>query len=187
MIISIGGDHGSGKSTVAKMLQERLKMERFYAGGLMREEARKRGMDLEELMALAEKDDSIDKAVDFRMEELGKSQDNFIAEGRVAFHFVPHSFKVYISVSAEEGARRVFEQIQKEGAKKRNEKVAESVEEQMELQAWLKESYKKRYMEYYGIDCTDLNNYDLVVDSSDKSPEEVVEIIIKELEKAGLL
>lgn len=187
MIISIGGDHGSGKSTVAKMLQERLRLDRFYAGGIMREEARKRGIDLEELMRLAEEDDSIDKAVDFKMKELGETEDNFIAEGRTAFHFVPNSFKVYISVDPREGARRVFEQIRSEGASGRNEKVAESIEEQMELQKWLKESYKKRYMDYYGIDCSNLSNYDLVVDSSDKSVEEVVEIIISKLRELGLV
>ena len=48
MIISFGGAHGSGKSTIAKKIAEKLSWPRYYMGGLRREAAQKRGMTLEE-------------------------------------------------------------------------------------------------------------------------------------------
>ena len=41
MIISISGFPGSGKSTIAKLLAEKLKWPRYYMGGLRREAAKK--------------------------------------------------------------------------------------------------------------------------------------------------
>jgi len=41
------------------------------------------------------------------------------------------------------------------------------------------ESEKRRYREIYGINFEDLSIYDLVVDSNDLTPEEVVECIIE--------
>jgi cytidylate kinase len=48
MIISIGGTHGSGKSTIAKMLAKKLNWPHYYMGGLRRETAKKKGLTLAE-------------------------------------------------------------------------------------------------------------------------------------------
>ena len=40
-----------------------------------------------------------------------------------------------------------------------------------------REREKKRYYDFYGVDITDMDNYDLVVDTTDKTPEEVAEAI----------
>ena len=42
-------------------------------------------------------------------------------------------------------------------------------------------SEAKRYREYYGIDIDDESIYDLVIDTSDKSPDEIVNIILSSL------
>ncbi len=43
------------------------------------------------------------------------------------------------------------------------------------------ESEATRYKKYYDIDVCDPSIYDLVIDSSDKTPEEIVEIILNEI------
>jgi cytidylate kinase len=46
-----------------------------------------------------------------------------------------------------------------------------------------KESEIKRYMNLYGINCTDLANFDLIIDTSYITPEEVVNTILAEYGK----
>ena len=44
-------------------------------------------------------------------------------------------------------------------------------------------SEAKRYKKYYDIDLKDTSIYDLFIDSSNKTPEEIVKIITQKLEK----
>ncbi|HOK28503.1 MAG TPA: cytidylate kinase, partial [Methanomassiliicoccaceae archaeon] len=43
----------------------------------------------------------------------------------------------------------------------------------------------KRYLTYYDIDIRDRSVYDLIIDTTDISAEEVAEIIIREAKKHG--
>jgi cytidylate kinase len=54
-IITISGDPGSGKSTIAQELAKKLKAKRIYVGEIRREIARKKGLTLAELNKYAEK------------------------------------------------------------------------------------------------------------------------------------
>ena len=119
MIISISGDPGSGKSTIAKMLSEKLGMKRYYMGGILREQAKKRNMTLEDYYALGESDETIDKNLDNYQKKLGETEDNFIIEGRTSFYFIPHSLKIYIAVDEKVGAERIWKELQKKN--ERNE------------------------------------------------------------------
>ena len=38
-----------------------------------------------------------------------------------------------------------------------------------------------RYKKYYNIDLEDISIYDIVIDSGDKTPEEIVDIILEKL------
>ncbi len=185
MIISISGPPGSGKSTVAKLLAKKLGWKRYYMGGLRREAARKRGLTLEEYNKLGEVNPSTDLEVDKFQEELGKREDNFVIEGRTSFYFIPHSLKVYLDVDPMEGARRVFEDL-KNNASERNERVFSSVEETRKNLDDRMRSDVKRYKKYFGFDCYDVNNYDLVIDTTNKSPDEIVDEIIFFAENNGL-
>ena len=90
MIISLSGNPGSGKSTVAKRLAADLGFERFYIGRMRREVARKKGMTLAEFNKWGEEGNDADAEFERYVEELGKTKDNFIIESRTAFHFIPH-------------------------------------------------------------------------------------------------
>jgi len=63
-IITISGTPGSGKSTVAKIIQKELDAERIYVGGIRREIARKKGMTLQELNVYAQTHPETDVDVD---------------------------------------------------------------------------------------------------------------------------
>jgi cytidylate kinase len=174
MIISFSGAPGAGKSTIAKKLAQKLDWPRYYMGAIMRQKAKERGMTLEEYSQLCERDSSIDKEVDKYQEELGKKEDNFIIEGRTSWHFIPHSLKLYLDVEESEGARRIYEEMQEK--QDRNEGAApEEVEEVVEKNRRRKESERKRYWEYFGIDASDKSNYDHVIDTTGLTPEEVFE------------
>lgn len=168
MIISIGGNQGSGKSTLAKKLAETLGWPRYYMGGLRREAAAKRGLTLAEYNKLGEVDSSTDTEVDEYQKKLGETEDNFIIEGRTSWHFIPHSLKLYIDVSDEVGAKRIFLAGREGEDKSMNtyEDVLASVKER-------KISDRKRYLEFFGIDTYDLKNYDYVIDTTNMTQAEV--------------
>jgi CMP/dCMP kinase len=172
MIISISGFHGSGKSTVAKKLAKKLSWPRYYMGGLRREAALKKGLTLAEYNKLGETDPSTDLEVDLFQKNLGETEDNFIIEGRTSWHFIPHSLKIYIDVSLEEGANRIFRQLQKEN--NRNEdKNLKTIEDVIESLKKRHKSDALRYKKYFNIDVHDKNNYDYVIDTTNLSIEEV--------------
>ncbi len=180
MIISISGPPGSGKSTVAEMLAKKLGMKRYYVGGIRRELARKKGMTIDEYNKLGEKDPSTDKEVDEWQKKLGEKEDNFIIEGRTSYYFIPHSIKIYLDVNEEEGAKRIYES---KASKERNEKKYSDIEETKKAIKERMKSDEKRYKQYYGINCYDKKNYDIIIDTTNMTPEEVTEKIIKEINK----
>ncbi|UCC91481.1 MAG: cytidylate kinase family protein [Candidatus Aenigmatarchaeota archaeon] len=183
MIITISGLPGSGKSSVAKLLAKRLKMKRYYMGEMRREIARKRGITLEELNRLGEKKEWTDKTVDDYQRELGKKEDNFIIEGRTSFFFIPNSIKIFLDVDIKTGAERIFKVIENEGANQRNEGDFKTIDEAEKAIRERIRSDRKRYKKYYGIDFLDRSHYDMVIDTTDLKISQVVEKIIRMIEK----
>lgn len=182
MIISIGGDLGSGKSTIAKKLAAKLGWPRYYMGDIMRTKARERNMTLAEYMKLAETDDSIDKEVDEYQKELGLTKDDFIIEGRTSWHFIPHSLKLYLAVDEKEGARRIFKQLQKENDRNEDENL-NTLEDVIASMRKRKQSEIKRYTEYFNIDIHNLDNYDYVLDTTNLSIKEAFDNCYTYIEK----
>ncbi|PIY60223.1 hypothetical protein COY95_02890 [Candidatus Woesearchaeota archaeon CG_4_10_14_0_8_um_filter_47_5] len=182
MKISISGMPGAGKSTVAKMLAANLGLRHYYMGGIRRTIAAGRGMTLEEFNTLGEKDFSTDKVVDEYQEKLGREEDNFIIEGRTSYFLIPDSFKVFLEVDLREGAGRIFKELHESDA--RNEGSFASEKEMLASLRRRLASDRKRYMKYYNRDCFDHANFDLVVDTTKLTPEQVVGRILEALRRA---
>jgi predicted cytidylate kinase len=182
MIISISGKPGSGKSTVAKMLSASLHMKRYCMGGMRREIARKRGMTLEQLNELGEKEEWTDREVDEFQKDLGKKEDNFIIEGRTSYFLIPKSFKVFLSVDFMVGAKRIYDDV-RSNQNKRNEGRYKTVGDAAKAIQKRLESDIERYKKYYGKDIYDLSQYDLVIDTTRLTPEEVADRIQAEMKK----
>ena len=178
MIISLSGAPGSGKSTIAQMLSDKLGWPRYYMGGLRRAAAGKRGLSLAEYNKLGEKDISTDREVDEYQRELGEKEDNFVIEGRTSWYFIPHSWKIYLDVSPEEGAKRIFGSLQH----KNNRNEDNNLETLADVLASTSEritSDARRYRQYYNIDVYNKNNYDFYLDTSDLTPTQVFDAVLK--------
>ena len=178
MIISISGKPGSGKSSIAKIISEKLKMKRYYIGAIRREMARKKGMTIQEFNKLGEKEDSTDKEVDDFVKRLGKKEDKFIIESRTAFHFIPHSLKIFLDVSDEKGAKRIFNE-KKEALEKRNEPLYKNIEEVKKKNKERMESDNKRYKKYYNIEWNNPKKFDYFLDTTDLTVNETVDKVLE--------
>ena len=170
-IITITGDLGSGKSTVSTLLQERLDYDYVYTGKIQRMIADRYNMSTAELNKYAETHPEIDAEIDSTFQSLNRST-RLIVDSRMAWFFLPHSFKVYLKTDLPVAIDRIY------GDSRRINENYASKEEAAALITARKESENKRYMELYGADCTDLANFDLVIDTSLLTPEQVVEQII---------
>lgn len=176
MIITISGAGGSGKSTIAKKLAEKLGWSRYYIGGIRREKAKKRGMTLAEYNKLGETDPSTDIEVDEYQKKLGEKKDNFIMEGRTSWYFIPNSFKIYLDVDEKEGAKRVFKELR--GKHKRNEdKKLNTFENVLKSLRARKKSDIKRYKKYYNINAYDVKNYDYILNTTNLNKNEVFKTV----------
>jgi predicted cytidylate kinase len=151
------------------------------AGDFMREMASERGMTILELSRVAEEDDSIDFEIDERTARLADSGRSFVMDARLGWHFIPHSVKVFLDVRPEVAAARVF------GAGRTAEKENTDLQATVKAIAERTQSERERYIAYYGIDYLDPAHYDLVIDTSDLTPDEVVEEIVDHLRERGLV
>ncbi len=160
--ISLFGLAGTGTSSVGKVLAEKRGYIFYSSGNIFREMASERGLDLYKFGKLCEKEPQIDMELDKRVEKFGKTNDDFIIDSRLAWHFIPDSIKIKLSCTDEIRIKRVSErdEISFIDAKKK------TVEREI--------SEKTRYYNYYKIkDYTDDKHFDLVIDTSDISIEEV--------------
>ncbi len=188
MIISISGVPGSGKTSVAKIIADKLGMNFYSMGNMRGKMALDRGMTIDELNALGEKEAFTDAEVDEYQKKLGQTEDNFVIEGRLSWHFIPHSYKVFLGCDVDEAARRIFSAKQSSTSERADEAPATTVEQVRSALATRMTSDDVRYKKYYGADYRDHSHYDLVVDTMEtSSPEETSEIILKELERSRTL
>ena len=180
-IISIAGDLGSGKSSASDLVAKKLDFKRFSSGDFMRKIALEMGISLAELQSTAEKDKSIDQKIDIEVRKTGEMND-IVMDSRLAFHWIPNSFKVYLELPPEIAKGRILNNL-KENSLRRQSEDSSTSEEIYEKIINRLESEKKRYKELYGIDHTDKNNFDLVIDTNKNNLEQVVNIIVLEYKK----
>lgn len=172
MIITISGKAGSGKSTVARLISEQLKLRHYSIGDLMRAMANEKKMPLLELNKLAETDKSIDFELDEKLKELGKTKDNFVVDGRLTAFFIPDAdVRVFLETDDKVRAERILKD-------KREQEKSNDVYEMVEKIRKREESEKKRYNQYYGVDYSNNKLYNLVIDTTKMMPDYVAKKII---------
>ena len=176
--ISLAGDLGSGKSTVGKLLAEKFGAQMYSTGTIQRELAAKMNMTTLELNKYSETHPEVDDMIDDGLRALNEKDVSVVIDSRMAWHFVPSSFSVYMSADPAVAAARIMNAG-------RESEPFKSLDEAVRSIAGRRQSEQARYMHLYGVDIKDLKNYDFVIDTSDISPETVAGRIAEAYLKSG--
>jgi len=182
MIITISGKPGSGKSTIARIIAKKLRLNHYSIGDLQRKYAKEKGITIEELGRLELKNEKIDKEVDEYQTKLSEKEDNFIIDGRLSFNFIPKSIKIFLECEDDEGAKRIYDDT-KTNKRDCSERKTRSLEETKDIMLKREKDNQKRFLKYYDIDFLDEKNYDIVVDTTNIGAEEAAEKILKFIKK----
>ncbi|OGI95397.1 hypothetical protein A2917_02435 [Candidatus Nomurabacteria bacterium RIFCSPLOWO2_01_FULL_42_17] len=180
-IITITGTIGSGKSSVADKIAEKLGYRRFSSGDFMRKIALDMGLTLNELSLQAQTSKGIDLKIDEEVKKAGEL-DKIVIDSRLAFHWIPKSFKVYLDLPPEIAKERILKNL-KENKLRQESEHATTPEEVYGQIRRRRRSEEYRYMKLYGVNHTDHSNFDLVIDTNKNDLNQVVDIIVREYKK----
>ena len=170
-VITIGGLHGTGKSSVADAIAQKFSLRRVSAGVIFRELAKERGLTLEEFSRIAEGDLDIDKLIDDTQKEAAK-KGNCVIDGQLAAWMAgEHSdLNILLTAPTEVRVKRIAARDGTDFEFAKRETIAREGSE------------KARYFEYYKVDISNLSIYDLILNTGKYDLEGVTEIVAKAIE-----
>ena len=167
MRITISGPPGSGKTTACAKLSETLGLEAVVFGRIFRELAAEKHLTLSQLGEIAEQDPAIDNMID------GRILQDLILESRLSAYMLTRNgidaFKIHIDASPEVRMKRV------------GLREGETLEQATAATLDRQRSEAKRYKQWYDIDINDLSVYDLILNTDNMTPDEVLETILEGL------
>lgn len=172
--ITISGLPGTGKTTIARLLEKHLGLRYVYSGEIFRKLAKKHRMSLEEFGRYCESHREIDEELDqYQLRIL--RQGNIIVEGRIsgwlAYRNNIPAVKVLLQADIDIRAGRIVKREQGD-IKKRKQEILHR-----------EKSEATRYKNYYGIEISDTSIYDIIIDTGDKTPTEILGIILRYLKE----
>lgn len=171
LFVTISGPPGCGATTIASGLARALDCGWISGGDIFREIAEQRGMSLSQLIAKADENDELDRALDQRLrtiaEQWGASNKPFVLESRLAGWIAGNRADLRIWLDAPENVR--VDRIEQR--------------EEMEAEMRVREvSEAGRYESYYDIDVSDQSFYDLSINTARWTPEATLKMILAGLE-----
>jgi len=174
MKITIGGLAGTGTSTIGRMLAHEY-AHTFYSGGnLFRKAAEEHGMTMEKFDEHMKDHPAFDKEIDLLQEEIGKEHKDFILESRLGWYFVPDAHKIKLVCDEDVRIKRIVDS-------KGKDRIAyeeEDFETTRKKTLGREETHRARIETLYGIkDLADDAHYDVIIDTTSKTPEEIIKEI----------
>lgn len=177
-VITIAGSLGAGKSSTGRALAKELGYERFSAGDFQKKAAEALGLALEEYQRMIENDPTYDNRADAALAEAG-NKENVIIDARLGFHFVPHSFKVFLFLDPHVAATRMLKDA--EVNPMRHKELIGGMRDVEQVVAGITErtmSEAKRYAKYYDIqDHMSPRHFDLIINTCTNDLETVTAMI----------
>ena len=167
--IAISGDPGSGKTTFAREVAAQTGYELITTGNIFRELAKEKGVSITELNRLAEDQKEIDYKVDNFLKGLNVQPGNYVLDSRMAWYFVKNCFRIRLTVMPDVAVERIFSDKAEMRERYQNEEEAKQ-----EIKA-RKDSEVKRYYDLYNVDISDPDNFDLIIDSSNKNLAQIMD------------
>ena len=173
-IITIAGSPGSGKSSTAKAIASALGFRHFSSGDLFRQLAVERGESIEAMNISAEVQRDIDLKVDNLLQEIYCTGDKLIIDSRMAWHWMPMSFKVFLVLDPDTAAVRIFDHLQEEGRMSEDARSVQEVRKSIDRRF---ASERKRYAALYGVNPVDPLNFDIVINTKHNDLKTVTAIV----------
>ena len=173
-IITISGLPGTGTTTIAKLLQKKTLLPYIYTGDIFRSLAKQYKMSLAEFGKYAETHPEIDQKLDAEQLTI-LQQGNIILEGRLA-GWIAHqnqipSHKIMLIADITIRAQRIVKREGGDVKKRAKEMIARE------------QSENKRYTKYYNINPNDLSIYEIIIDTGNLTPDQIVQKILDEIHK----
>jgi len=170
-VITVGGLHGTGKSSVADAISKKFNLRRMSAGVIFREMAKERNLSLEEFSRVAAGDEDIDRLIDDKLREVAE-KGNAVIDGQLAAWMAGDNadLNILLIASVENRIRRISERDGTNFEYARRETITREGSE------------KARYLEYYGVDVSDHSIYDLIINTDKYDLEEVIAIVFTAIE-----
>ncbi|MHA2141543.1 MAG: (d)CMP kinase [Candidatus Thorarchaeota archaeon] len=165
-VITIGGLHGTGKSSVADRISKEFNLRRVSAGIIFRRLAEERGLTLEEFSRVAEQDEQIDRLLDNTLKEEAE-KGKAVIDGQLAAWMAGNhaDFKIQLTAPLDVRVERISERDGTEYEYAKRETIAREGSE------------SARYKEFYGVDISDLSIYDLILRTDRYNLDGVVKIL----------
>ena len=170
--LTLSGALGSGKSTIGRLISQKLGLPYISTGELFREIGRINNLDALHANLAAENNISIDHMVDERIREIDRTFDGFVLDSRMAWHFTSNSTSVYLSVMPRTAAQRILNDQSRSG--ERYSDLQQALDSILERRT----SELKRYKELYDVEIEDRNNYDFFMITDCSSISDVADTII---------
>jgi len=177
ILILISGPHGSGKTTIARRIAEKLGLRYLSSGEIFRKKAKEMGMSLVEFTKYVEKNPEIDYEIDnITKEEIRRG--NVVFDSQLAYYFAkevddPSIIKISIMIYAsfEERVRRLM----------KREKL--SYEEASRDITIREKSEQARFKRLYGVELWNLDDFDVVINTSEIDADTAFELCLSVIEK----
>lgn len=171
--VAISGKSGCGNTTVSTLLSNALGIK--LINYTFRQLAAEKGLTLAQVIENAKNDDSYDKYVDSHQVELARKESCVLGSRLAIWMLGEADLKVYLYASDETRAGRVFN---REGG---------DLEDIKRFTAMRDKEDTGRYKRFYNIDNNNYSFADMIIDTGKYNPEQIVELILKELEKRSLV
>lgn len=176
MKITITGMPCSGKSYIGKRLAEHFGLEFVSMGLIMRVFAKKNNRSFEEQLKLCEQND-YDKEFDDYQKELVDDKKKIIIDSRLGALWFSDAIKVFLDVTFKEAAKRLLNDPERAS---KGEDYSELKDAENSLRTRV-ESDQKRYLRHYNHDIFDKSNYDIVLDTTNLTRNQVFEELVKKI------
>lgn len=176
MILTISGLHGTGKSTIGKLVAEKLGIKYYSTGQAFRDFAKEMNLTLEDFTEYVENNPDIDKKLDHKIIEIAQ-KGNIIIDSQLSAFILESiaDFKILLICPLEIRVERM------------TERDNESYDKKLEETTMREKSELVRYKKLYNIDLKDEEKigkiYNLIIDTGNLTIDEVLEQILTALKK----
>ncbi len=168
--ITLSGYVASGKSTIGQLLANYLQYEFVSIGNKTREHAESKGYSISEFQKICLANPNLDKQIDTNFAQACNLSESLIIDYRLGFKFIKNAYHIFLNISEESAINRLI----------KNKRISESHETLKERN----DSFRKQFLNSYGVDYTLSQNYDLIVNVDEfNSKEEILDFIICQIKK----